>query len=179
MFSAGFSLGRVSRWMTEFKIFPFSSRLTRSNSRLPSSMVIRRWLLGTLESSHAMMVVLPEPVEPAIHTLTPYRMQAIRKWSISAVALPESSSFCSETVCWLTIRIEALMPTSGSTMGVLSTEIRMFLSRKPTTLGMVSSMTMPQALSIRRTTSMACCGEENLSGILMLRPPASITSMSL
>ena len=38
----------------------------------------------------------------------------------------------------------ALIPTSGSTIGVLSTEIRTFLSRKPITLGMVSSMTMPR-----------------------------------
>ena len=85
MFSAGFSLGRGQQVDDGVQDISVSSRLTRSNSRLPSSMVIRRWLLGTLESSHAMMVVLPEPVEPAIHTLTPYRMQAIRKWSISAV----------------------------------------------------------------------------------------------
>ena len=69
--------------------------------------------------------------------------------------------------------------TSASTMGVLSTEIRIFLSRNPTMLGMVSSMTMPQALSILRITSLACWGELNLSGILMLRPLDSITSMSL
>ena len=106
-------------------------------------------------------------------------MQAVRKWSISGVALPESRSFSSDTVFWLTIRMEALIPTSESTMGVLSTEMRMFLSRKPMTEGMVSSMTMPQAFSIRRTTSMACWGEENRSGILMLRPLFMMTSISL
>jgi len=36
-----------------------------------SSMVIRRRLLGTLDSSQAIIVVLPEPVEPAIQTDTP------------------------------------------------------------------------------------------------------------
>ena len=126
-----------------------------------------------------MTVVLPEPVEPAMHTETPYRMQAIRKCSISSVALPDFSSFSRETVCWLTTRMDALIPTSASTIGVLSTEIRTFRSRKPMTEGMVSSMIMPQAFSIRRMTSMACCGDENLSGILMLRPLFMITSMSL
>ena len=71
MFMDGFSWGLVSRWTTEFKMFPSSSRFTRSNSRLPSSMVIRRRLLGTLDKSHAMMVVFPEPVEPAMQTDTP------------------------------------------------------------------------------------------------------------
>ena len=38
---------------------------------------------------------------------------------------------------------------------------------------------MPQAFSIRRTTSMACWGEENRSGILILRPLFMMTSISL
>ena len=159
--------------------FPFSSRLIRSNSRLPSSMVMRRRLSGTMESSQLITVVLPEPVLPAMQTDTPYRIQQVRKSSISPVAEPEPISFSLETDCWFTIRMEALIPTSGSTIGVLSTEIRIFLSRNPITDGMVSSITIPQVLRRRRITSMACCGEENLSGILMLRPPASITSMSL
>ena len=95
------------------------------------------------------------------------------------MALPDFNRISSDTVCWLTIRMEAFTPTSGSTIGVLSTEIRMFLSRKPRTEGMVSSITMPQAFSMRRITSMACWGEENLSGILMLRPLFMMTSISL
>ena len=70
------------------------------------------------------------------------------------------------------------MPTSESTMGVLSTEIRMFLSKKPMTEGMVSSMTMPQVFSRRLVTSMACWGDWKRSGIFMERPPLMITSMS-
>ena len=161
------------------RIFPFSSVFTRLNSRLPSSMVISLLSLGTWDRSHAITVVFPDPVAPEIQMLTPCRMHATRKWSISGVALPESRSFCSVTVCWLTIRIDTLMPTSASTSGVLSAEIRIFLSRYPITLGMVSSMIIPQAESIRRTTSMACWGELNLSGIFRLLPPDSITSMSL
>ena len=56
-------------------------------------------VVGTWDSSHAMMVVLAGAGGPRQCRRTPYRMQAVRKWSISAVALPESNSFCSETVC--------------------------------------------------------------------------------
>ena len=70
------------------------------------------------------------------------------------------------------------MPTSESTMGVLSTEMRMFLSRKPMTEGMVSSITMPQVFKSRLVTSMACCGDWKRSGIFMERPPLIITSIS-
>ena len=36
-----------------------------------SSIVMRRRLSGTWDNSHAMMVVLPEPVAPAMQTDTP------------------------------------------------------------------------------------------------------------
>ena len=174
----GFSWGLVSRWTTLFKACPSPSRLIRSNSRLPSSMVMSLRLSGTMDRSQLMIVVFPEPVLPAIQTDTPYRIQQVRRSSISSVAEPEAVSFSLETVCWLTIRMEALMPTSASTMGVLSTEIRIFLSRKPMTEGMVSSMTMPQVLRSRLVTSMACWGDWNRSGIFMERPPLMITSIS-
>ena len=42
-------------------------------------------------------------------------MQQTKRSSISSVAEPESISFSLEMDCWLTIRMEALMPTSAST----------------------------------------------------------------
>ena len=105
-------------------------------------------------------------------------MQQVRRSSISSVAEPDRISLSLETVCWLTIRMEALIPTSESTMGVLSTEIRIFLSRKPMTEGMVSSMTMPQVFKSRLVTSMACWGDWKRSGIFMEPPPLMMTSIS-
>lgn len=55
------------------RIQDFTIRIsfTRSNSRLPSSMVIRRRLSGTMDKSQLITVVFPEPVEPAMQTETP------------------------------------------------------------------------------------------------------------
>ena len=126
-----------------------------------------------------MMVVLPEPVEPAIHTLTPYRMQAIRKWSISAggAAGIQQLLFGDCLLVDDTDRgVDAHIRVYNGRLIHRDTDV--FVQKAHHTgHGVVNDHA--QALSIRRTTSMACCGEENLSGILMLRPPASITSMSL
>ena len=71
MSSDGVSWGLVSRCTTLFVAWPFSSRLIRSNSRLPSSMVMSLRLSGTIDRSQLITVVFPEPVLPAMQTDTP------------------------------------------------------------------------------------------------------------
>ncbi|MFR5929531.1 MAG: hypothetical protein ACLUGI_02580, partial [Subdoligranulum sp.] len=63
-----------------------------------------------------MIVVLPEPVEPAMQTDTPYRIRGSQKVKHFSGGTAGVQQFSSLTVCWLTIRMEALTPTSASTM---------------------------------------------------------------
>ena len=138
--------------MTEFRMLPFSSRLTRSNSRLPSSMVMRRWLLGILgeQPGHDGSLAGTRGTGDAYTDAVPNTgHQKMKHLSRGAAGIQKflfrDRLLVDDTDGGIDANIRVHDRWS------YPREIRMFLSRNPTTLGIVSSMTMPQALSIRRT----------------------------
>ena len=147
--------------------FPFSSRLIRSNSRLPSSMVMRRRLSGTME----------QPAHNCGFAGTGAAGNADR-YSIPDTAGQKVQHFPGGgTGTNQFLPGDRLLVHNPN--GSVDPDFRInnrclvhrdtdILSRNPITDGMVSSITIPQVLRRRRITSMACCGLKTCPGFLRI-----------
>ena len=137
-----------------------------------------RLLSGTEFKRLFSRVVLPDEVLPATTKDTPNRRHISRNDSISSVMDWVRSRLSLSTLCGCSIRMEAAILRSPSTMGSIRTVIRVFPGRCPCDIGLALSIIMPEWWRSFLITSTACPGEKKCSVSFSIRPSRCVRAMS-
>ena len=169
IFSPSSSDGRESVCTTLFTTLP-SLFLTSESSLEPDSIVKILLPSGTVSSSAFKSVVLPEEVAPATRNETPYRRHIQRNSIILFVAVPTVTIFSVVISELCKSLIEAAIPLSSSTTGLLTAVILVLPGRCPWAMGDALSIIMPEWCSSRFIISSACRGLKKCSSAFSVMP---------